>query len=188
MNYNRNGNNNLHIVKGGIANKIEINCTSEVKKLDWKDNGIIWGQDGHIYNSTYNRVKGNMINKEVFSDMDNDELYDKKLDSINQHIRDMESRVREDRIESEQRIEEQRKRSEDRIEKRYEESLKNTQNSEERMEKRFNETMDAIKYQSDKVEKKIDNMDTKLGTIYRWIIGLCLTTILAIAALVITKH
>ena len=84
-------------------------------------------------------------------------------------------RLDQDRRDMEQRITEERRLSEERIEKRFSEATEASRLREERMDKRFTETMARIDRSLDKTD------ETK-----RWIIGVCLTTIIGIAAMVIT--
>lgn len=124
---------------------------------------------------------------------DNNSFILKIIDKINDDnkqlkhdIEESEKRIHNERLELDKRIGEERKLSE------------------ERMEKKFIEAMEAIKYQnekidkiSDKIDSKIDALDTKIDSktseinnkidsTNKWIIGVCITTILGIAAMVVT--
>ena len=105
--------------------------------------------------------------------MDNNDLIMKlieKVEQSNQQIKidlnESEKRVTEDRGESEKRIDNQR------------------QLSEERIEKKFIETMELIRGMSDKIDTKNDKLETKIDGSTKWIMTLCITTIVGIATMI----
>lgn len=201
--------------------KKEDNCT--VVHFDgengytYNDNDILIDEgyteeykDGiDVYNNLMRRIKAasndKLYKEEVANDMDSDKSYDMEFNSISRQIRDMENRLREDRVESEKRIEEQRKLSENRIEERYKESLKNTQDSESRIEKRFDQVveyhiqsekrinekydaaMESIKDQDKEIKERFDKFEDKYEHLKWWILGTCLATIIAIASMIYSK-
>ena len=128
-------------------------------------------------------IKNMNSNKEVSVDMDDNKLLEKYLDKVDQDRREQEQRLNSNMEKLEERL------SKDRIA------------SEERLEKLFNATMDSIKGTNakidsinDKIDTKIDNLnnkiDSKVDLMYekmdstnKWIIGTCIATILAVAAI-----
>lgn len=114
--------------------------------------------------------------------MDNESL-EKFLNKIDQDRRDQEERLSKNYQLMEQRITEERRLSEERIEKRIVES-------EQRMEKKFIEAMNSIKDTNNKIDDlrsklddKTDKMLEKIDSTNKWIIGLCISTILGVAAI-----
>lgn len=99
--------------------------------------------------------------EEVALDMDENKILEKYLDKINQDRRDQEDRLSKNIELMEKRITEERRLSE------------------ERMEKRFIESMEKI----DKLEEKLDN---KLDNTTKWVAATAISTILGIAAMVIS--
>jgi len=96
--------------------------------------------------------------------MDTQNHIEKYIDRLDQDRRDMEQRLREDRSAMENRIEQ-----------RFADANAEWNRREERIENRFSEVMA-------KMDRSIDKADeTK-----RWVIGVCIATILGIAAMIIT--
>lgn len=96
--------------------------------------------------------------------------------------------LKNDMIESEKRIAEDRKNMEMRV-------TEERRLSEERMEKKFIETMESIKALNnkidsqvniieDKIDKRMDKLENKYDNLKWWILGVCLSTIIGIAAMV----
>lgn len=107
--------------------------------------------------------KSNYIEGEECIGMDENKLLEKYIDKIDQDRRDQEERLSRNVQLMEERVE------------------KRTRETEERIEKRFIETMDALK----ETNNKINKLDEKIDSTNKWIIGVCLSTILGIAAMVI---
>lgn len=97
--------------------------------------------------------------------MDDNKLLEKYMDKIDQDRRDTEKRISDSIERFENKVVQDRKESEARIEKRISEA-------EHRIENRFNSTMDSV----EKLNDKIENTN-------KWIIGTCIATILAVAAI-----
>lgn len=169
------------------ANKVSGLYEENSLSLKWQknDDRIISNCDGYNGNKFINDeytideyIIKEIKKEEVYSEMDNNKLLEKYMDTINQNIRDMEQRNIEDKREREQRIE------------RY------LRLSEERMEKKFIEAMEAIKDQNniisetknmindkyDKLENiindKYDKLENKYEDLKWWILGTAITIIL----------
>ena len=107
------------------------------------------------------------LDMEVEYEMNDEKILEKYMDKIDQDRREQEQRLSQSIQSMEQRIVEERRLSE------------------ERMEKRYLDVMKAVEKTNDNIDNKIedirkDNKETK-----KWIIGLCLTTILGIDAMVV---
>ncbi|WWU63773.1 hypothetical protein QJR26_12145 [Clostridium baratii] len=140
-------------------------------------------------NSNKRNIKGafsyNNIDKEVFG-MDENKILEKYLDKIDKDRREQEERlsrsvelsekrIYEERIELERRIMEDSKAREERLEKRFLEVMGSIENT----NKKIDDTNNKIDEKIDKISEKIDNTN-------KWITGLCITTIVGIAAIVVT--
>lgn len=110
-----------------------------------------------------NLNKLNDVSREECMKLDENKLLEKYLDKIDQDRRDQENRLSKNVQLMEERVE------------------KRTRETEERIEKKFIETMNALKETNDKINK----LDEKIESTNKWIIGVCLSTILGIAAMVI---
>lgn len=110
-----------------------------------------------------NLNKLNDVDREECMELDENKLLEKYLDKIDQDRRDQENRLSKNVQLMEERVE------------------KRTRETEERIEKKFIETMNALKETNDKINK----LDEKIESTNKWIIGVCLSTILGIAAMVI---
>lgn len=122
-----------------------------------------------------NRGSSKAINWEVATDLDDSKILEKYIDKVDQDRRDQEERIASSISHMEKRITEERRLSE------------------ERMEKRFNETMNVMREtnsQINKLEEKLDNktekMIEKIDSSNKWIIGICISTIIGIAAMIVT--
>ncbi|NFN14580.1 hypothetical protein FDB56_06615 [Clostridium botulinum] len=148
-----------------------------------------------LKNSDSNNKISNIIKKEklnnntyinemgVAMDMNEDKLFEKYMDKVDQDRRDQEQRLSKNIELMEQRLSEDRKLMEQRI-------IEERRLSEERMEKRFNEAMDSIKNTNHKIEslenkldEKTEKMLEKVDSTNKWIMGTCIATILAVAAI-----
>lgn len=130
---------------------------------------------GNIYNMD-NEISCDEISSTILkgaeSEVGNDEAFQKILDRMDQDRREQEKRLSNNMQLIEQRITEERRLSE------------------ERMEKRFNETMESIKSMDKKMDsletkldQKTDRMLDKIDNTNKWIIGTCIASILAVAAI-----
>lgn len=152
--------------------------------------------DAGAFNVTSNKsdLKNNTLNDgEESIEMDNNDLLLKLVEKVEESNKQLKSDI----VESEKRNASDRKEREERIEEQR-------KLSEERMEKKFNEAMEAIKYQNEKIDKlgdklgdKIDKLDTKLDTKVsqlelkvtennKYVRNISITTMLSIAAMVIS--
>ena len=86
-------------------------------------------------------------------------IFNKALDMINFYMK---------RIELEKRV------------------IEDSKSREERMEKRFMEVMNSLEKINSKMDEKIDKMSEKIDSTNKWITGLCISTIVGIAAIVVT--
>ncbi|MBY6931692.1 hypothetical protein [Clostridium botulinum] len=116
-------------------------------------------------------------------DMDDNKIIEKYMDKIDQDRREQEQRLSNNIQSMENRLFEDRKLMEQRI-------TEERRLSEERMEKRFNETMESIKNTNHKIDSlenklddKTDKMLEKVDSTNKWIMGTCIATILAVAAI-----
>lgn len=134
-------------------------------------------------NSALAQVTSDIINidnndtseREEASTVDENKIIEKYLDKVDQDRRDQEDRISKNIQLMEQRITEERRLSE------------------ERMEKRFNDAMTSIKEVNSKIEKLEDKLDQKTNSMLekidstnKWVIALSISTIIGIAAMVVT--
>lgn len=168
--------NSLYENVGGKSSVIEFNKYSD-KTYKSKSKSINFGQEEfeserkitYIYNrNPY--IKD--MDMEVGADMDENRLLEKYLDKVDQDRREQELRLNSNMDKLEERL------SRERIA------------SEERLEKMFNATMESIKDTNNKIDSinskidsKIDLMYEKMDSTNKWIIGTCIATILAVAAI-----
>lgn len=129
---------------------------------------------GVISNKNIRHNSGNSdiinINRKYFGKsevelMDDNDALEKYLDKVDQDRRDQEERLSKNMNLMEQRITEERRLSE------------------ERMEKRFNQVMSSIEKTNDKIDEKVSRIEDKIDNTNKWIIGTCIATILAVAAI-----
>lgn len=104
---------------------------------------------------------------EVATDMNDEKILEKYMDKIDQDRREQEQRLSQNIQSMEQRIVEERRLSE------------------ERMEKRYLDVMKAVEKTNDNIDNKIEDIRKDNEETKKWIIGLCITTILGIAAMVV---
>jgi len=128
--------------------------------------------------------KNTLGDSEEFKKMDNNDLIIKlieKVEQSNQQIKidlnESEKRITEDRRESEKRISEERRLSEERIEKKFTETMAavGTLNT------KIDTKVDGI---NNTIDTKITSLETKIDGSNKWIMGLCLTTIIGIATMI----
>lgn len=122
-----------------------------------------------------NKSKNTYMSKEVSVDMDESKAFDKILDRMDHDRREQEQRLSNNMQQMEQRITEERRLSE------------------ERMEKRFNQVMESLKETNDRFDKSVIRMESKFEDLAKevkennkYIRTISVTTILGIAAMVIT--
>ncbi|MFR4053261.1 MAG: hypothetical protein ACLT0B_13275, partial [Clostridium perfringens] len=120
----------------------------------------------------------NNIKEEVF-DMDENKILEKYLDKIDKDRREQEERLSRNIELSEKRIHDERIELEKRV-------IEDSKAREERMEKRFTEVMNSLEKINLKMDEKIDKMSEKIDSTNKWITGLCISTIVGIAAIVVT--
>ncbi|MBZ9690900.1 hypothetical protein [Clostridium sp. M14] len=119
-------------------------------------------------------------------DMDDNKIIEKYMDKIDQdrreqeqrlsnNIQSMENRLFEDRKLMEQRITEERRLSEERMEKRFNEAIESIKNT--------NHKIDSLE---NKLDDKTDKMLEKVDSTNKWIMGTCIATILAVAAIAVS--
>lgn len=109
---------------------------------------------------------------EVSVDMDENKILEKYLDKVDEDRREQELRLNSNIEKMEERLSKERIASEERLEKLFistMESIKDT-----------NSKIDSI---NDKIDNKVDLMYEKIDSTNKWIIGTCIATILAIAAI-----
>lgn len=166
---------------------INFQPKTNMSEISKNDTGSIYSNSNFDMNSInkgatfcYNNIK-----EEVFS-MDENKILEKYLDKIDQDRREQEERLSKNIELSEKRIHEERIELERRI-------MEDAKAREERMEKRFLEVMSSIESTNkkiddtnNKIDEKIDKISDKMDSANKWITGLCITTIVGIAAIVVT--
>jgi hypothetical protein len=101
---------------------------------------------------------------------------------LNENMGKLETRLNNDRQRFEQQLREDRQLMEQRIEVRLSEERRLSEQREDRMEKRFGEAMSNIK----EAMSDIKDARNEIRGINRWVMGICIATVLGIAAMVIT--
>ena len=134
----------------------------------------VYNTDGLGYNSSI--------------DMGGDKLMDfeKYIDRLEKDRQLMEQHLREDRHAMEQRLSESQRLSEERMNTRFSETMAKLDKAEERWEARHIASEERMDIRFREVMTKLDNSIDKMDESKRWIIGVCVTTIIGIAAMVIT--
>lgn len=169
------GGNDIHIVEGSRGN--------DTKKVIWDDpSKIEWTQNTHICNNakSYNQYE------EVSNHMEDNKILEKYMDSVDRNTRDMESRINK-----------AQESSENRMQKKYDEAIEISRQSEERTKERFDKIISSIEKHNDIIDTKIEmingKLDTKISDLEKKIEGnnkflrdLSITTIVGIAAMVIS--
>lgn len=123
------------------------------------------------------------IEKEVAVDMDDDKLLEKYLDKVEQDRRDQEVRLNSNMEKMEERLYKDRVASEERLEKLFNatmESIKDTNDKIGKINEKLDSKIDSI---NNKIDAKVDFMYEKIDSTNKWIIGTCIATILAVAAI-----
>lgn len=123
------------------------------------------------------------IDMEVSVDMDENRLLEKYLDKVDQDRRDQELRLNSNMEKLEERLSKERIASEERLEKLFKmtmESIKDTNDKIDKIDEKLDSKIDSI---NNKIDSKIDLMYEKMDSTNKWIIGTCIATILAVAAI-----
>lgn len=141
----------------------------------------------------YNERKYNVF-EEVVCDMDENKLLEKYLDKVDQDRREQEQRLNSNMEKLEERLSKERIASEERLEKLFNatmESIKDTNNKIDKIDEKLGSKIDSINDKIDskidsinnKIDSKVDLMYEKMDSTNKWIIGTCIATILAVAAI-----
>lgn len=123
------------------------------------------------------------IDMEVSVDMDENRLLEKYLDKVDQDRRDQELRLNSNMEKLEERLSKERIASEERLENLFKmtmESIKDTNDKIDKIDEKLDSKIDSI---NNKIDSKIDLMYEKMDSTNKWIIGTCIATILAVAAI-----
>lgn len=160
--------------------KLKNDTYSEINEINSKDSTLYneYIQEKlHIFNNGdfYSKTSKGSIG----GSMDENKLLEKYLDKVDQDRRDQEERLSKAVIESEKRNHTERIE----FEKRINEDRKA---SEERLEKKFDQILNSIEKNNKDFESKINKLEDKIDSNNKWIIGVCITTVLSIAALVVS--
>lgn len=135
-------------------------------------------QDGKV---TY--IYDKCSEMEVSVDMDDNKLIEKYLDKVEQDRRDQELRLNSNMEKMEERLYKDRVASEERLEKLFNatmESIKDTNDKIDKINEKLDSKIDSI---NNKIDAKVDFMYEKIDSTNKWIIGTCIATILAVAAI-----
>lgn len=163
----------------GLSNKTKSVSITDLSKVRQrlKSEGI--GNKNVNPNKSYSIG----IDKEVAWDMDENKLIEKYLDKVDQDRREQESRLNSNMEKMEERLSKERITSEERLEKLFSATMESIKDTNEKIDK-INEKLD-IKIDSinNKIDSKIDVMYEKIDSTNKWIIGTCIATILAVAAI-----
>lgn len=141
-----------------------------------------------------NGVEEISLDLERGESMDENKLLEKYLDKVDQDRREQEQRLNSNMEKLEERLSKDRIASEERLEKLFNatmDSIKGTNAKIDRIDEKLGSKIDSI---NDKIDTKIDNLnnkiDSKVDLMYekmdstnKWIIGTCIATILAVAAI-----
>ncbi|EOU1985503.1 DUF1640 domain-containing protein [Clostridium perfringens] len=161
-----------NLIKFPYGNNIDEIGKSDTKLISSNDiSDIDLTNKGSTF--CYNNIK-----EEVF-DMDENKILEKYLDKIDKDRREQEERLSRNIELSEKRIHDERIELEKRV-------IEDSKAREERMEKRFTEVMNSLEKINLKMDEKIDKMSEKIDSTNKWITGLCISTIVGIAAIVVT--
>ena len=126
------------------------------------------------------------IEKEVAWDMDENKLLEKYLDKVDQDRREQEQRLNSNMEKMEERLSKEKIASEERLEKLFNatmESIKDTNNKIDKTNEKLDNKIDGI---NNKIDSKVDLMYEKIDSTNKWIIGTCIATILAVAAIAVS--
>lgn len=161
-----------NLIKFPYGNNIDEIGKSDTKLISSNDiSDIDLTNKGSTF--CYNNIK-----EEVFN-MDENKILEKYLDKIDKDRREQEERLSRNIELSEKRIHDERIELEKRV-------IEDSKAREERMEKRFMEVMNSLEKINSKMDEKIDKMSEKIDSTNKWITGLCISTIVGIAAIVVT--
>ena len=133
---------------------------------------------------SYINEKSTYINNmEVEKKVDDNKILEKYLDKVDQDRRDQENRLNSNMEKMEERLSKERIASEERLEKLFTatmESIKDTNNKIDSINDKLDIKVSEI---NQKLDNKVDLMYEKIDSTNKWIIGTCIATILAIAAI-----
>lgn len=161
-----------NLIKFPYGNNIDEIGKSDTKLISSNDiSDIDLTNKGSTF--CYNNIK-----EEVFN-MDENKILEKYLDKIDKDRREQEERLSRNIELYEKRIHDERIELEKRV-------IEDSKSREERMEKRFMEVMNSLEKINSKMDEKIDKMSEKIDSTNKWITGLCISTIVGIAAIVVT--
>lgn len=127
----------------------------------------------------------NNIKEEVF-DMDENKILEKYLDKIDKDRREQEQRLNENIRSMEQRITEERRLSEERMEKKFIEAMDSIKETNKKLDSINSKLDKKVETINSKIDEKTDKIGEKIDNTNKWIIGVCLSTIIGIAAMVLT--
>jgi hypothetical protein len=116
----------------------------------------------------FNREK----DREVAIDLDENNYLEKCIEKLEDDRREQEKRLNDNMHQMEKRIVEERHLSEERMEKKFIEAMQSLEKT--------NNKIDSI---NDKIDNKIDSINNKIDGTNKWMIGTCIATILAVAAI-----
>lgn len=126
------------------------------------------GKDSQAREYKFNRE----MNKEVATDLNENDYLEKYISKLEEDRREQEQRVSNNMELMEKRITEERRLSEERMEKKFIEAMQALEKT--------NNKIDSI---NDKLDNKIDSINNKIDGTNKWMIGTCIATILAVAAI-----
>ena len=176
-----------------LAEEYNYRCLSnKTKKNNLLKDNTSEKYDLKEYSNQLENINSNRIKKrEIVGDyMEGNQYFEKYLERLEQDRRDLEKRLNNTIIQSEKRIHVERVEFEKRI-------LKDRKESEIRLNKSIDQILSSLEQHNrkidgtiEKLENKIDrnteSMNNKIDANNKWIMGVCLTTILSIAAMVIS--
>lgn len=129
------------------------------------------------------KAHDDMNSEKAVDSMDENRILEKYLDKVDQDRREQELRLNSNMEKMEQRLSKERIDSEERLEKLFistMESIKETNQKIDTINNNIDNKIDSI---NQKIDNKIDLMYEKMDSTNKWIIGTCIATILAVAAI-----
>ncbi|MCR1962970.1 hypothetical protein NSA28_04970 [Clostridium perfringens] len=166
---NKSSNNIIPFNNDGLDYEKRVSKKMSVSEISFED----INKRGTGEKFSYNNIKEGLF------DMDENKILEKYLDKIDKDRREQEERLSKNIELSEKRVHDERIELERRI-------IEDSKAREERMEKRFTEVMNSLEKTNTKIDEKIDKMSEKIDNTNKWIVGLCISTIIGIAAIVVT--
>lgn len=165
-----------------LAEEYNYRCLSnKTKKNNLLKDNTSEKYDLKEYSNQLENIINNRIKKrEIVGDyMEGNQYFEKYLERLEQDRRDLEQRLNNTIIQSEKRIHVERVEFEKRI-------LEDRKESEVRLNKNIDQILSLIEQQNEKIDSKLGKLEDKIDGNNKWIMGVCLTTILSIAAMVIS--